>query len=132
MDEPRFADAEHRLESLEARAEVLRARLESYWGAPAGPYVLTLEVEDFEFLVEPRLLWGPPRVLVRRGGRTAEVWLDADNVVFSSCRPSRLSRFEERRVLGMVKEHLDELRSAWFDIREDARRGWLERHLLVD
>lgn len=139
MNDPGFADAEHRLESLEvraemlrARAEMLRARVESYGGAPAGLYVLALEVGDFEFLIEPRLLWGPPRVLVRRGGRLAEVWLDESDVAFTSRHPSRLSRFEKRRVLGMVEGHFDELCDVWFAVREDARRGRLERHVLVD
>ena len=93
-------------------------------------YALVLEAEDFEFLIDPRDLWKPPRVLVRRGYAEGEVWLDEEDVSFM--KPSRFSTRDERRVLALVREHLDTLLDAWFNLREDVRRGRLERNLLVD
>lgn len=43
-------------------------------------YALVLEVDHFEVLIELRHLWKPPRVVVRRGARTAEIWLFDDDV----------------------------------------------------
>ncbi len=91
-------------------------------------YALVLNVEEFEFLIDPRELWKPPRVLVRRGWQEAEVWLD-DDLDFR--KPGRFKRRDEARILALVREHQDELLDAWFHLKEDVRRDRLERNLLV-
>jgi hypothetical protein len=128
MEHPGGAEYRRRIESLLAREARLRARLdalEEALAARSGPYALVMEVDGLELLIDPVLLRMPPRVLVRRGAATAEVWLDEDNVALAG--PSGFSRFEERRVLELVRSHLDDLRDAWFNLREDDRRGRLEK-----
>lgn len=98
---------------------------------PGAPYALVLEVEDYEFLIDTRDLWKPPRVLVRRGYAEGEVWLDETDVSWS--RPSKFGkRSEEEHVLGLVREHIDDLLYRWIGLKDDARRGRLERNVLVD
>jgi hypothetical protein len=93
-------------------------------------YALVLQAEGFEFLIDPRDLWKPARVIVRRGYAQGEVWLDEDDVSF--LKPSRFGSRDERRVLALVREHLDTLLHAWCVLRDDVRRGRLERNQLVD
>jgi hypothetical protein len=93
-------------------------------------YALVLEIDDFEFLIDTRDLWKPPRVLVRRGYADAEVWLDEDDVSFA--KPSRFIPRDERRVLAMVRANLEDLLGAFYSLKDDARRGRLERNVLVD
>ena len=120
-----------RLAELEERAARLCRRLEEIEeAAPAGRFALVKEVDDVEFLVDPRLLWGPPRLVVRRGLRVAEIWLHPEGPEAS--RPGSIGVVEERRLLVLVAEHLDDLTSAWFDLREDRRRGRPRRNLFVD
>lgn len=135
MHDPTGQEFQRRLDRLEARADRLKARLAALGGldpqVPPGMYALVMKVDDYEFLMDPALLGTPPRVRVRRGLDLAEFWVDYDDV--SPTAPGTFSRFEERRVLRLIVEHLEELRSAWFDLREDCRRGRLrERHMLVD
>ena len=93
-------------------------------------YALVLEADDFEFLIDPRDLWKPARVLVRRGYAEGQVWLDEEDVSF--VKPSKFGTRDEGRVLALVREHMDELLDSWFNLREDVRRGRLERNTLVD
>ncbi|MGH7551483.1 MAG: hypothetical protein ACREMQ_00470 [Longimicrobiales bacterium] len=88
-----------------------------------------LDVEDFQFLIDTRDLWKPPRVLVRRDYAEAEVWLDEADVSFA--KASSFAR-DERRVLALVRAHIDDLLSAWCSLKDDVRRGRLERNVLVD
>ena len=92
-------------------------------------YALVHEAEGFQFLIDPRALWKPPRVMVRRGHMEAEIWLDEDNPSFMR---SRLDPNTERLVLALVKEKLDELLMWWYTLRDDVRRGRLERNVLVE
>ena len=120
-----------RLAELEERAARLYRRLERIeQSAPPGRFALVMEVDDLEFLVDPGLLWGPPRVAVRRGLRVAEIWLHPDGPALSSL--GRFTELEERRLLALVSEHLEDLTDAWFNLRQDRRRGRLHRHLFVD
>ena len=96
--------------------------------APAR-YALVLEAEGCQFLIDPRALWKPPRVMVRRGHAEAEIWLDEDDVSFMR---SRLDAQAERLVLALVKENIDELLMWWYTLKDDVRRGRLERNVLVD
>ena len=93
-------------------------------------YALVLEAEGFEFLVDPALLWKPPRVTVRQGYLCAEVWLDETDISF--VKPSRLSVRDQTRILRLVRENFDELLMWWVALKNDVRRGRLERNLLVD
>jgi len=47
-------------------------------------------------------------------------------------KPSKFGTRDEGRVLALVREHMDELLDSWFNLREDVRRGRLERNTLVD
>jgi hypothetical protein len=93
-------------------------------------YALVLEEGEFEFLIDPQDLWSVPRVVVRSGWREAEVWLDEQGVSFR--KPGKFGKRDERRILDLVDEHLDELLDAWFNLREDVRRDRLDRNILVD
>lgn len=66
--------------------------------SPHGIYALVLEAEGFEFLMDTRELWKPPRVLVRGGRVEAEIWLDEDNVSFM--KEPGLGARDEARILG--------------------------------
>ena len=55
---------------------------------------------------------------------------DEDDISFM--KPSKFTPRDERRVLALVREHFDDLLSAWCTLRDDVRRGRLERNLLVD
>lgn len=131
MDDRRDRDCMDRIERLHERAERLWARLDAFDRCRyQGRYVLVLEMDDFEFLLDPGHFWGPPRVVVRRGSGEAEAWLYEEGVELT--RPSRFGRFAERRALDLVRDHAEELRDAWFRVREDDKRGRLGRNLLVD
>lgn len=97
---------------------------------PAGRYALAHEEEGLQFLIDPALLWGPARVLVRRGGGDAEVWLDDGDL--SLTRPSRFPPALERRALELVRQNLEDLSSLWYHLRNDARRGRLSRNAFTD
>lgn len=119
-------DPDHLEEEYEARLAALEDGLDGL----GGRYGLVLERDGFEFLVDPRHLWMPPRVLVRRRDRTAEVWLWEGDVSFR--RPSDFSRSEDRRILALVRDNLEELLDGWHNLRQDMRRGRLGRNLFVD
>jgi hypothetical protein len=70
-------------------------------------YALVLETDRYEVLIELRHLWKPPRVVVRRGLQTAEIWLFDDDV--RPVRPGDFSPPEEHRILTLVRHHFDEL-----------------------
>jgi hypothetical protein len=91
-----------------------------------GRYAVAMEIADLELLMDPRLLYGPPRLLVRRGGKTAEVWLDSDDLRFSRTGP--FTEADRRRILALVEKHGDELIGWWFHFREDFKRGRLRRN----
>jgi hypothetical protein len=93
-------------------------------------YALVLETESFEFLIDPELLWKPPRVLVRRGYQQTEVWLDETDISFM--KPSKFSVRDQTRILQLVRENFDDLMMWWVTLKDDVRRGRLERNLLVD
>jgi hypothetical protein len=93
-----------------------------------GMYALVLEEDGYEFLIDTRDLWKPPRVLVRRGYAEGEVWLD-DDVSFVK---SRFMPRDEQRVLALVREHIDDLLMRFLTLKDDVRRGRLGRNLLVD
>jgi hypothetical protein len=100
------------------------------WSAAAPiRYALVLEAEGCQFLIDPRALWKPPRVVVRCGHMEAEIWLDEDDVSFMR---SRLDADAERFVLALVREKLDELLMWWCTLKDDVRRGRLERNVLVE
>jgi hypothetical protein len=100
------------------------------WSAEAPiRYALVLEAEGCQFLIDPRALWKPPRVVVRRGHAEAEIWLDEDDVSFMR---SSLDAHAERLVLALVSEKLEELLMWWYTLKDDVRRGRLERNVLVD
>jgi hypothetical protein len=90
-----------------------------------------MEEDGFQFLFDTRDLWKPPRVLVRRGYSEGDVWLDEDDVSFM--KPDRFLPRDEKRVLSLVREHLDDLLYSWCCLRDDVRQGRLEeRNELVD
>jgi hypothetical protein len=93
-------------------------------------YALVLETEGFRFLIDPRDLWKPPRVLVRRGYAEAVIWLHEDDVSFLT--PGRLNRRDEQRALELVHDNFDDLLMWWCSLKNDVRRGRLERNVLVD
>ena len=93
-------------------------------------YALILEIEDFQFLIDPALLWKPPRVLIRRGHLRTEVWLDETDISFM--KPSKFSVRDQTRILQLVRENFDELLMWWCTLKDDVRRGRIERNVLVD
>jgi hypothetical protein len=93
-------------------------------------YALVLKSEGFEFLIDPALLWKPPRVLVRRGFTQAEVWLDETDISFM--KPSRFSVRDQALILKLVREHFDDLLTSWRSLKNDVRHGRLERNVLID
>jgi hypothetical protein len=111
---------ERSLDDLDARAAEMERRLDRF-----GRYVLALELEGIQILMEPRLFWGPPKVLVRRGTRTLEIWLDPDNLHVLVNRG--FSDVEERRALHLVRERTDELTDLWYGFRNDWKQDRLER-----
>ena len=127
-----------RRSELEERAARAFRRLEALESATPGRFAFVKAVDDVELLIDPRLLWGPPRVAVRRGHRMAEIWLDPEGPEVSSRKrsspevPDGFTAFEVRRLLALVADHLEELTEAWFALREDWRRGRLGRNVFVD
>jgi hypothetical protein len=97
---------------------------------PTPTYALVLKKEGFEFLIDPRDLWKPPRVVVRSGYSRCEVRLDEENVSFM--KPSTFHPHEEKRVLALVRDNFDDLQMWWCTLKDDVRRGRLERNVLVD
>ena len=93
-------------------------------------YALIFQDEGYEFLIDPALLWKPPRVLVRRGYTQAEVWLDETDISFM--KPNRFSVRDQTQILRLVRENADELLTRWHSLKDDVRRGRLERNVLVD
>ena len=93
-------------------------------------YALVLEADDYTFLVDTRDLWKPPRVVVRRGFTEADVWLYEDDISF--VRPPRFAPYDQERILALVREHIDDLLMSFVSLKDDVRRGRLERNLLVD
>ena len=93
-------------------------------------YALVLEAEGFQFLIDPRALWKPPRLIVRRGYLTAEVWLDESDISFM--KASKFSVRDQTRILALVRENADDLLMRWISLKDDVRRGRLERNVLVD
>lgn len=93
-------------------------------------YALVLQADGFEFLIDPALLWKPPRVLVRRGVLRVEVWLDETAISF--LRPSRFSVRDQIRILELVRENFHHLSSSWSTLKHEVRRGRLERHGLIE
>jgi len=93
-------------------------------------YALVLETDGFRFLIDPRDLWRPPRVLVRRGYAETEIWLSEDDI--SVMKPGRLIGRDEQRALELVRDNIDDLLMWWSTLKDDVRRGRLERNVLVD
>jgi hypothetical protein len=93
-------------------------------------YALVLEAEGFEFVIDPALLWKPPRVLVRRGYLQAEVWLDETAISFM--KPSKFTVRDQVRILELVKDNFDELLMWWCTLKDDVRRGRLDQNALID
>jgi len=93
-------------------------------------YALVHEEEDFQFLVDPRDLWRPPRLIIRRGYVTAEVWLDEEDISFM--KPNKFSVRDQTRILAIVRENADDLLDYWASLKNDVRMGRLERNVLVD
>ena len=93
-------------------------------------YALIMETEDFQFLIDPALLWKPPRVLIRRGHLRTEVWLDETDISFM--KPSKFSVRDQTRILQLVRENFDDLLMWWCTLKDDVRRGRIERNVLVD
>jgi hypothetical protein len=93
-------------------------------------YALVLETDGFEFLVDPRALWKPPRLIIRRGYLQTEVWLDETDISFM--KPSKFSVRDQQLILQLVRENIDELLCSWADLKNDVRRGRLDRNVLVD
>lgn len=92
------------------------------------PYALVLEIDRFELLIDTRLLWKPPRVLVRRGYQEAEVWLDETDI---SIMRSKFGERDEEVVLTLVRDNFDDLLCWWCSLKDDVRRDRLERNTLV-
>ena len=65
-------------------------------------HALILEAEGFKFVIDPRDLWKPPRVIVRKGYLQAEIWLDETDISFM--KPNRFSVREQTRILELVRE----------------------------
>lgn len=116
---------ERTFDSLDARAAELEARLARY-----GRHVIALEADGFEILMDARLFWGPPKVIVRRGGRTLEVWLDPEDTHVLLNRG--FSDVEERRALNLVRDRTEELENLWFSFRNDWKMHRLDRLPWVD
>ena len=93
-------------------------------------YALVLKAEGFEFLIDPALLWKPPRVPVRRGYTQIEVWLDETDISFM--KASRFSVREQTCILQLVRQNFAELLASWCSLKDDLRRGRLERNALID
>ncbi len=117
-------------EDLKAAVAAFQERLEEQLDRLHGRYGLALERDGLEFLVDPRLLWKPPRVLVRGVDASAEVWLWEDDISFVG--PTDFPAADQDRILALVRDHLEELLNTWYNLREDMRRGRLGRNLLVD
>jgi hypothetical protein len=116
---------ERSFDSLDARAAELEVRLARY-----GRYVLALEADGFEVLMDARLFWGPPKVIVRWRGRTLEVWLDPEDTHVLLNRG--FSDVEERRALNVVRDHMHDLEALWYSFRNDWKMDRLERLPWVD
>lgn len=93
-------------------------------------YALVLETDDFQFLIDPRDLWKPPRVTVRRGYVETELWLDENDISFM--KASKFGVRDQERILALTRENFDELLMWWCTLKDDVRRGRLERNVLVD
>ena len=91
---------------------------------------LVLEVDDYEFVIDTADLWKPARVTVRRGAAEAQFWIDEDAGLAGLRRaiPQEIERMQ-----ALVREHHDDLFGSWVELKNDARRGRLEkRHVWVD
>jgi hypothetical protein len=93
-------------------------------------YALVLETDGFHCLIDPAMLWKPPRVLIRRGYIETEVWLDETDISFM--KPSKFSVRDQTHILELVRENFDDLLMWWVLLKNDVRRGRLERNVFVD
>lgn len=93
-------------------------------------YALVHEQDGFEFLIDPRDLWRPPRLIVRRGYIEAEVWLDETDVSFM--KPNKFFVRDQEKILQIVKENADDFLDWWCHLKNDVRMGRLERNVLID
>ena len=89
---------------------------------------LVLEQDGFAVLIDTRLLWKPPRVLVRRGYSEAEIWLDEQDI---SVLHSKFSQRDDAKLLDLVRENFDDLFGCWCELKNDVRRDRLDRNALV-
>jgi hypothetical protein len=68
-------------------------------------------------------------VHVRRGVRQAEVWLSEDVTL------RRAGGFIPRdadRIVKLVEHYQDDLLNSWWSLKDDVRRGRLDRNTLVE
>ena len=94
-------------------------------------YALVHEQDGLQFLIDPRDLWKPPRLIVRRGQTTTLVWLDETDISFM--KPSKFSVRDQEHILKLVRENLDDLIYSWCSLKNDVRRDRLESHnVLID
>lgn len=93
-------------------------------------YALVMYEDGFEFLVDPRDLWRPPRLFVRRERCVAEVQLEEGDVCL--IRAGGFSDPDRRKILLLVEEYVDELLMAFYSLKNDVRCGRLARNTLVD
>jgi hypothetical protein len=93
-------------------------------------YALVHHADGLEFLVDPRDLWKPPRIIVRRGYQQTVVWLDETDISFM--KPSKFSVRDQQHILKLVREHFDDLLDAWGSLKNDARTDRLERNTLIE
>lgn len=93
-------------------------------------YALVHQQDSYEFLVDPKDLWRPPRVIVRRGYIKAEVWLDERDISFM--KASKFGVRDQEVILKLVKDNFDDLLMWWCNLKNDVRRGRLDRNVMVE
>ena len=85
-------------------------------------FVHVTEIDGIDFLVDCGLLYKPASIVCERGYLRAEIYLSEP---ISVRHPGKFSDKELNRILTLVEENQDELLGAFYDIREDVKRGRL-------
>ena len=90
-----------------------------------GERALVHQEAGYDFLIDTGWLYSVPRVIVKRGGLEAVVYLIEDDVHFYD-DVTPYDAAESRRVLALVEDNLDDLLGDFWNMREDWKRGRLE------
>lgn len=99
--------------------------------AETGDRVLVHRQDGYDFLIDTGWLFSVPRVVVKRGPEEGILWIADDDVSFCD-DVTPFDEQESARVVQLVVENLDDLSSAFAEMRNDWKRDRLMERWGVD